>query len=275
MKGYTTQQVAEILGISAGRVRTLARSGFFDVGRGPRNEYRFSFSDLILLRTTWDLRDAGVSMQRIGGVLHALREQLPEGEPLSALHITSDGDSVVVQEESTVWDPKSGQVHLDFSVSELIEEVEKVEPITRAKGSRPASVELSADEWYDLALDLEPVATDRATSAYQRALALNPGHVRAHLNLGRLQHEAGDVASAEGHYRQALAASPESPTAAFNLGVALEDLGRVDEAIQAYERALRSEPDLSSAHYNLSRLYEAQGRSKEALRHLADYKRLV
>ena len=272
MKGYTTRQVAEILGIPVARVRSIARSGFFDPARGPRNEYRFSFSDIILLRTTRDLRDAGVSMQRVGGVLHALREKLPKGEPLSALHIMSDGDTVVVKEESTVWDPQSGQVHLDFSVSEL---AEKVEPIARAVGSHVSSVDLGADEWYDLALDLEPVATDRATDAYRRALALNPGHIRAHLNLGRLQHEAGEVESAEAHYRQALAANPDSATAAFNLGVALEDLGRVSEAIDAYERALRSEPDMASAHYNLSRLYEAEGRSKEALRHLADYKRLV
>ena len=272
MRGYTTTQVAEILGIAPARVRSLARSGFFEPVRGPGNAYRFSFSDIILLRTTRDLRDAGVSMQRVGRVLHALREQLPEGEPLSALHITSDGDAVVVKEESTLWDPQSGQVHLDFSVGEL---AEKVESIARADTARPTSTELTADEWYDLALDLEPVATDRATDAYRRALALHPGHIRAHLNLGRLLHEGGEVESAEAHYRQALAADPDSATAAFNLGVALEDLEREGEAIEAYERALRSEPDMASAHYNLSRLYEAAGRSKEALRHLADYKRLV
>lgn len=271
MRGHTTRQVAEILGMPMARVRSLARSGFFDPTRGPRNEYRFSFSDIILLRTARDLRDAGVSMRRVGAVLHTLREQLPEGEPLSALHISSDGDSVVVREESTLWDPMSGQVHLDFFVSDL---ADKVEPIARA-GATSTSIDLTADEWFDLALDLEPVATDRATDAYRRVLTLNPGHVRAHLNRGRLKHEAGEVESAEAHYRQALAADPDSPTAAFNLGVALEDLGRVDEAIQAYERALRSEPDLASAHYNLSRLHEAEGRSKEALRHLADYKRLV
>ena len=272
MRGYTTKQVAEILGIPQARVRSLARSGLLDPARGPRHEYRFSFPDIILLRTTRDLRDAGVSMQRVRRVLHSLREQLPEGELLSALKIASDGDTVVVKEEGTVWDPQSGQVHLDFSVSEL---AEKVEPIARANAAKPASTELTADEWYELALDLEPVATDRATDAYRRVLALNPGHIRAHLNLGRLLHEGGEVEAAEAHYRQALAADPESPTAAFNLGVALEDLERVGEAVDAYERALRSEPNMASAHYNLSRLYEGQGRSKEALRHLADYKRLV
>ncbi len=178
----------------------------------------------------------------------------------------------MVKEEKTVWDPQTEQVHLDFSVHEL---AEKIAPIAGAMVEGTTISEMTADDWYDLALDLEGVATDRATEAYTRAIALHPGHVHAHLNLGRLLHESGEIESAEAHYRQALSANPESALAAFNLGVALEDLERVGEAIEAYERALRFEPDTASAHYNLSRLYEKSGLSKEALRHLADYKRLV
>ena len=264
--------MAEILGVSASRLRSLARSGLVDPERGGRNEYRFSFADIILLRTTRDLMASGIPLRQVKSVLHSLRGQLPEDQALSALHITSDGDSVVVKEEKTVWDPQTGQVHLDFSVQEL---AEKIAPIAGAMVERTPLSAMTADDWYNLALDLEGVATDRATEAYGRAIALNPGHVHAHLNLGRLLHEAGEIESAEVHYRQALSANPESALAAFNLGVALEDLERVGEAIEAYERALRFEPDTASAHYNLSRLYEKSGLSKEALRHLADYKRLV
>jgi tetratricopeptide (TPR) repeat protein len=264
--------VAEILGISLSRLRSLARSVLVDPKRGSRNEYRFSFADVILLRTTRDLMESGIPLRRVKQVLTSLRTQLPEDQPLSALHITSDGDSVVVKEEKTVWDPQTEQVHLDFSVHEL---AEKIAPIAGAMMEGTTISEMTADDWYDLALDLEGVATDRATQAYGRAIALHPGHVHAHLNLGRLLHESGEIESAEAHYRQALSANPESALAAFNLGVALEDLDRVGEAIEAYERALRFEPDTASAHYNLSRLYEEKGLTKDALRHLADYKRLV
>ncbi len=243
-----------------------------DPERGHRNEYRFSFADVIVLRTTRDLLESGIPLGRVKRVLASLRGQLPEDQPLSTLHITSDGDSVVVKDEKTVWDPQTEQVHLDFSVQEL---AEKIAPIAGAMVQHTALSEMTANDWYNLALDLEGVATDRATEAYGRAITLDPGHVHAHLNLGRLLHEAGEIESAEIHYRQALSANPESGLAAFNLGVALEDLGRVGEAIEAYERALRFEPDTASAHYNLSRLYEKRGLSKEALRHLADYKRLV
>ncbi len=215
---------------------------------------------------------SGIPLRQVKRVLNSLRRQLPEDQPLSALHITSDGDSVVVKEEKTVWDPQTEQVHLDFSVQEL---AEKIAPIAGAMVELTPLSEMTADDWYNLALDLEGVATDRATEAYSRAIALHPGHVHAHLNLGRLLHEAGEIASAEVHYRQALSANPESALAAFNLGVALEDLERVGEAIEAYERAIHFEPDTASAHYNLSRLYEKKGQTKEALQHLADYKRLV
>ena len=211
-------------------------------------------------------------MRRVKRILDSLRGQLPEDQPLSTLRIASDGNSVLVKEEETVWDPQTQQVHLDFSVKEL---AEKIAPIAGAIVERTPLSEMSADDWYTLALDLEGVATDRAKEAYGRAISLDPGHVHAHLNLGRLLHEAGEVGAAEIHYRQALSANPESALAAFNLGVALEDLERVGEAIEAYERALRFEPDTASAHYNLSRIYEKRGLTKEALRHLADYKRLV
>ncbi len=264
--------MAEILGVSASRLRSFARSGLVDPERGAGNQYRFSFADVILLRTTRDLMESGIPLHRVKRVLGSLREQLPEDQPLSALHITSDGDSVVVKEEKTMWDPQTEQVHLDFSVQEL---AEKIAPIAGAMVERTAISEMTADDWYNLALDLEGVAADRATEAYTRAIALDPGHVHAHLNLGRLLHELGEIESAEAHYRQALSANPESALAAFNLGVALEDLQRAEEAIEAYERALRYEPDTASAHYNLSRLYEERGLSKKALRHLSDYKRLI
>lgn len=131
-----------------------------------------------------------------------------------------------------------------------------------------------ADHWYDVGLDLEPADPAGAMTAYGTALALDPGHADAHLNLGRLLHEAGRVPEAERHYRAALASDPRSAQASYNLGVALEDQGRSAAAVAAYEAALRLDPALPAAHFNLSRLHEAAGRRTDALRHLADYKRL-
>ncbi|HME71566.1 MAG TPA: tetratricopeptide repeat protein, partial [Myxococcota bacterium] len=153
----------------------------------------------------------------------------------------------------------------------------KAAPIARqaAATARRADPEPDADEWYELGCELEISSPDEARDAYRRAIELAPRHAEAHLNLGRLLHEAGHAAAAEAHYRLALDAKPHDGTAAFNLGVAFEDLGRDADAVAAYERALGSDPACADAHYNLGCLLEKMGRHTAALRHLKSYRRLT
>ena len=65
MKSYTTSDVARLLGLSAGRVRSLARAGVLSPDRGPRGALRFSFQDLVLLRTARALSEARLPARRI------------------------------------------------------------------------------------------------------------------------------------------------------------------------------------------------------------------
>ena len=51
MWGYGARDVAKMLGLSVAQVRSYARLGFVEAQRGPRGELRFSFQDLVLLRT--------------------------------------------------------------------------------------------------------------------------------------------------------------------------------------------------------------------------------
>jgi len=273
LTGYTTQDVAKLLGLSEAQVRSFARAGFLTPGRGPRGDLRFSFQDLVLLRAAKGLAAAKIPARRIRRALKQLRDQLPQGRPLSALRIAAEGDRIVVTDGETAWYPESGQVVLDFTVSEI---ATKAGPIAR-KRAEAARVEetLTADEWYALAFDLEITSPDEARDAYRRALELDPHHAGAHINLGRLLHEAGRLEDALGHYRLALQANPDDSTAAFDLAIALEDLGRTTEAIHAYEQAIRSDPRLADAYFNLARLYELKGKRAAALRYLSKYRRLV
>jgi tetratricopeptide (TPR) repeat protein len=203
-----------------------------------------------------------------------LKEQLPSDRPLSAVRVTAQGDEVVVHEGRTAWAPESGQRLLDFDVADLAREVA---PLARRRAAEARTVEgeLDADDWFELACDLEPCDPGQARDAYRRALEMEPNHVAARVNLGRLLHDAGQTRAAETHYRLALAADPANAIAAFNLGVALEDLGRPDEAVEAYEQALVADASLCDAHYNLSRLFERAGRASAAFRHLKAYKQLT
>lgn len=270
MTGYTVRDVAELLGVSSAQVRSYA--GFLSASRGARGEYRFSFQDVVLLRAVRGLVASRVPAARLKRSLRKLRQQLPGGRPLSAVRISADGRDVVVREGGTTWNPDSGQVLLDFAVADL---AAQAAPIARRSAAAAREAELDAAGWYDLAYDLEAVDPSEARDAYLRALALDPGHADAHVNLGRLLHEASDLAGAEGRYRAALAARPDHPTAGFNLGVALEDQGRHEEAAAAYEAVLAADPRNADAHYNLALLFERAGRVPAALCHLKAYRDLV
>jgi tetratricopeptide (TPR) repeat protein len=255
-------------------VRARARGGFLRPARGPRNTYRFSFQDLVLLRAAEALARVHVPATRIRRALRALAGRLPAGRDLSGIRILAHGLRVVVREAGRVWQPESGQLLLDLRVEQL---AARAAPIARrhARAVRATAEALSADDWFGLALDLEAVEPAEALAAYQRALALAPAHAEAHANLGRLLQERGQAAEAAAHYREALRLAPAHLTAAYNLATALDDLGQVAEAIQAYRRVLALNDRLPDAHGNLARLYEKTGQAQAALRHLNAYRNLV
>jgi tetratricopeptide (TPR) repeat protein len=272
MKGYTTGDVAKLLGLTASQIRVYVRSGILTPERGPRSEYRFNFQDLVLLRTAAALSAARVPARRVAHALQRLRSQLPRGRSLTELRITAEGDEIVVHDGSQSWNPESGQLVLDFRVAEL---AAKVAPLARhIAEAAHAQAEYSAEQWYQLGLELEAVTPDDARAAYERVLELEPAHADAHVNLGRLLHEQGQAAAAAVHYAQALTGGPNA-VASFNLGVALEDLRRSAEAMDAYRRALAADDSLAEAHYNLARLYERTGDAQAALRHYHRYRNLT
>ena len=267
MTGYGSHEVARMLGLSIGQLRSYVRAGFLHPNRGPRGELRFNFQDLVLLRTAQGLIGARIAPRRVRAALRKLRADLPEGRTLRDVHIRAEGDRIVVGDGARKWSAEDGQILFDFGTAEL---ARRIAPL-----ARKSSPSLDADGLYERGCDLEEADPAAARAAYERAIELEPGHAGAHVNLGRLLHEMGEAASAAEHYRLALQSRPEDSTAAFNLGVALEDLGRRAEAIDAYRLAITTDPECADAHYNLSRLYEHLGQGAPALRHLRTYRALT
>src|SRR5438552_10002860 len=150
---YTVREVSAMLGLSAAQIRSFASKGFLQPERGPRGELRFGFQDLVILRTAGELATAQVPQRKVRRVLQRLREQLPSGRSLAAIRIAADGDRVVVRDDQTIWNPESGQSLFDFSVAEL---VEKTAPfVARAFEEARESETLTAEDWYELACELE------------------------------------------------------------------------------------------------------------------------
>lgn len=271
--GYPLKEAASLVGLSPSQVSSYVQAGFLEPRRGSRGEYRFSFQDLVLLRTAREL-STKLPTRKVKRALTNLKSQLPAGKTLSSVRVVVQGDRLVVRDGDSLWNPESGQAVLDFDMSALTHDVAPLVHET-VEAARGAGNERSAEDWYELACELESCDTQQACDAYARVLELDPRHVDAHINRGRMLHESRDLSRAESHYRRALEIEPEDGTAAFNLGVLLEDLGRPLEASLAYERAIRSDPDNGDAHYNLAHVYERLGRQQEAVRHLQRYRQLT
>jgi Tetratricopeptide repeat/MerR HTH family regulatory protein len=274
MPSYSVRDVERVLHLTAATTRGLIRAGFVSPTRGARREYRFSFQDLIVLRTARALIQAKVPRQRIRRSLETLRRELPESMPLSGLAICAVGDHVVVREGDNHWQADSGQYLLGLDVSVENGVLRMVEHPRRAAPA-PAPALAGPRDWFAEGLGLEAADPKAALEAYRRAAQADPDHPAAWINLGRLLHEQGATLEAETVYQRALEQVGPDPLLLFNQGVLLEDLGRTQAALAAYQNAVAEDPGLADGHYNLARLYESLGEPQHAIRHLGQYRRLV
>jgi tetratricopeptide (TPR) repeat protein len=266
---YGVREVEKLLRLPRSTIRALVGAGFVSPARGPRRAWRFSFQDLIVLRTAQALVAAKVPAKRITRSVRELRRHLPESMPLSGLSICAVADRVVVKEGARRWQAESGQYLLAFEGDPAAGSLSVME-----RKAEPAP-QISAERWLDRGLELEETDPQAALEAYAAAIAADPKLVDAHVNRGWLLHEAGRLAEAEHAYRAGVDACGAEPLLLYNLGVLLADLERKQEAAEVYEAALRANPRFADCHYNLALLCEELGRPRDAIRHMAQYRRLT
>src|SRR5882757_10736539 len=216
MHAYDTKDLERLFGLPASAVRALARAGnIHPVRRAGKLHY--SFHDLVVLRTASALRAAKISPQRINKTLQELRSALPEGSALNKISLTALGNRIAIREGQTLRESESGQYALAL---EIVEEKGRLHVIARQDA---AVSELSADEIYTRALAIEEIDPQGARAAYEACLDVDPAHVDARINLGRLLHLSGRLAEAEHIYRSG---DHGEPFLVFNLAVLLEDMDR-------------------------------------------------
>lgn len=266
---HTLRGIQEMLGLSRSAITGLIANGFVSPRRGPRNTYRFSFRDVVLLRTAHDLQQADIPTRKILRALQRLKATLPEELPLTGLRITAVGNAIAVRDRESQWEAETGQLLMDFDVAATRGSVAFVDRRRRA-----AAPPVSADELFARAEALESTDMKAAETIYRTVLTIAPDHADAYLNLGAILCESDRQAEAAGLYDDALRRRPDVPLLHFNRAVALEDLGQLDEAIRSYEHCLRLDPSIGDAHFNVGRLYDHLGHRREAIRHFSAYRRL-
>ncbi len=150
---YRTKEVVQILGISRRQLQYWAQTDLVVPSVKTRGgHHRYSFEDLVALKATKRLIDAGVSVQRIRTSIQALRKILPNVErPLAELVLVATGEVVLVFLENTAFEAVTGQEWI-FQVADFKREVDVWKSATRgqpARRARPAR--RRKDEWIQTA----------------------------------------------------------------------------------------------------------------------------
>src|SRR5690242_16687826 len=188
MVSYNVQEVERVLRLTRSTIRGLVDAGFVNPERGARRALRFSFRDLIVLRTARALIDAKVPRRRIRRSLEDLRRHLPEAMPLSGLSICAVGDRVVVRDGTTRFQADNGQYLLGLDVTlqnGVLHVVDRVEvTVNPGPAAAPAPAAKTAEQWFNEALELEGADARAARGAYERAVSLDPNHLASWINWG-------------------------------------------------------------------------------------------
>ncbi len=222
MQQFGVREVEKLLRLPRRTIHGLVKAGFVSPARGPGQTYRFSFQDLIVLRTAQALAAANVPAKRITRSLKELRRHLPESMPLSGLSIGAVGDRVVVKEGASRWQAESGQYLLAFEGDPAAGELKVMQ-------RESDTLEEEIDRGY--ALHQAGKLAD-AESVYRDALETWGPDALLLYNLGVLLEDLQRKPEALQAYQAALGADPTIADCHYNLALLFEELGRGQEAIR-------------------------------------------
>lgn len=107
---------------------------------------------------------------------------------------------------------------------------------------------------------------DAAMTAFQQALALDPGTATAHNGIGRVHYYTGPVHESIAAYERAIALDPHYIDPVYGLGILYSaQLGDYTNAVAAFQRGLAHNPDDAFLTASLGSTYARMGRFDEAI----------
>lgn len=269
---YSLRDAAKLFHLNEGRLRYWERQGFVTRSCELSGRRYYTFQDLIGIRAARELLDEGVPLRQVHKSLRALRESLPRVlRPLSALRIVADGQNLVVRDDHGAYDPLTGQLVLDFSVTSLRDDVVRVLNRSGSENDHRRAYEAYLQ---GCRLDEDENTFDAAEEAYRRAIQLDPTLANALTNLGNLMFKRDRLEEAEDLYRRALKLDSDQPEAHYNLGFLLFERREVAPAMESFRRALASDPSFADAHFNLAMTLQELGHVDEARLHWEAYLKL-
>src|SRR2546421_580955 len=180
MTGYTTEEVARLLGLSPAQIRSYTRAGFLSPARAARGELRFAFQDLVLLRAAKGLMAADLDAEQWFDLGLELEVSAPE-------------DARDAYRRALELDPRHADARVNLG--RLLVESGRAEEAETHFRAVLADCPDHATAWYNLGIALEDRrCPNDALKAYEQAIAADRRLADAYFNLARLYEQAGEEA---------------------------------------------------------------------------------
>ncbi len=249
-RGYSTREVADLVGLTPDQVRHYVRRQLLQPLRGTRGEYRFAFQDVLLLRTAKGLLAAEITPRKANRALLKLQRSLAA--------------------ESTATNPADGSAdnsaipQTDFASThgEQRSAVADVGGLGASSGGQPRSL---------AALRIK--ADGAAVVICDDTQLWNAESGQGHLNFDAPSSDTPTASGSNkvaqlGHRNLIISKEPEELTSDewYNLGLDLEEV-EPKRAPDAYRRAIALDPKNADALVNLGRLFQMKGDLKNAKRY--------
>lgn len=154
---FSSREASAITGLTRRQLAYWAKSGLVTPSHhSPGGHARYSFTDLVALKTARRLLDSGASLQKIRRSVTALLDFLPAcRHPLSELALLASGDTVLAFREGSAFETVSGQAWI-LPVAELLRDVERLRGRTTQRDPRQQNLfpELGSAETHDVPHDM-------------------------------------------------------------------------------------------------------------------------
>jgi tetratricopeptide (TPR) repeat protein len=163
----------------------------------------------------------------------------------------------------------------------LVGSLNNLSVLLRSKGELAEAIDLQSKAvkehptWGLMHRNLASVLTQNknykeAAASFEKAIALDPGDIESHYNLGLIlsetQSDAASQQAALEHFQKAIQVQPRFAEAHFSIGNLLYRQQKVDEAIASFRKAIECEPRHARACNNLASLLGTKGEQDEPIR---------
>lgn len=149
-RGFKTDEVARLTGLTPRQLDHWDRTGFIrpsiSPARGRGSSRLYSFTDVVQLRVAKELRDAGVTLQSLRGVVERLRRYEGLENPLAETRLIVRGGDVLVVHggegvSSALRFPGQGVLSFVVDISGVVEELRREARLVQGKLTCAVSVQ--------------------------------------------------------------------------------------------------------------------------------------